>query len=131
MRLATFYTCATLLKEPTRSKLQAVIRGYAEERLRLARLPVNRLNLDSALDEFERTHDQMTILVDQGLSAGTPIAVPLTQYSKCGDQQSSGEVGSDSRLSSQQHRRTFISISSRHHYVNWAKPWVLRKLGRG
>jgi hypothetical protein len=76
--IGDFYTCATLLKEPTRGKLKAVIRGYAEERLRLARLPLNRLNLDSALNEFERTHDQMTTLVDQGLSAGTPIAVPLT-----------------------------------------------------
>jgi hypothetical protein len=73
--IGDFYTCATLLKEPTRSQLQVVIRGYAEERLRVARSPIN---LDTALVEFERSHDQMTRLVAQGLSAGTPIAVSLT-----------------------------------------------------
>jgi hypothetical protein len=76
--IGDFYTCATLLKEPTRTQLQAVIRAYAEERLRLTRLPFNSLNLESAIDEFERTHDQMTRLVDQALSTGTPIALSLT-----------------------------------------------------
>src|SRR5579883_3490794 len=32
-----FYTCATLLKEPHRSRLQAVIRDYAERKLEAAR----------------------------------------------------------------------------------------------
>ena len=73
--IGDFYTCATLLKEPTRSQLQAVIRGYAEERLRVARSPIN---LDTALAEFERSHEQMTGLVAQALSTGTSIAMPLT-----------------------------------------------------
>jgi hypothetical protein len=76
--IGDFYTCATLLKEPTRSKLQAIIRGYAEERLKLARLPGRSFDLERALEEFGRTHQEMTTLVDQALSAGTPIAVSLT-----------------------------------------------------
>jgi hypothetical protein len=76
--IGDFYTCATLLKEPTKSKLQAVIRGYAEQRLKVARQPINSLNLESALTDFQRMHQQMTALVDQALSGGTPIAVPLT-----------------------------------------------------
>ncbi|MBV8361079.1 MAG: hypothetical protein JO189_24550 [Deltaproteobacteria bacterium] len=76
--IGDFYTCATLLKEPTRSKLQAVIRSYAEQRLEVARQPLNSLNLESALTDFQRMHQQMTTLVDQALSGGTPIAVSLT-----------------------------------------------------
>jgi hypothetical protein len=76
--ISDFYTCATLLKEPTRSKLQAVIRGYAEQRLEVVRKPMNSFNLESALADFRRMHEQMTTLVDQALSSGTPIAVSLT-----------------------------------------------------
>lgn len=35
--ISDFYTCATLLKEPTRTKLQALIREYANLRLDLSR----------------------------------------------------------------------------------------------
>jgi len=76
--IGDFYTCATLLKEPIRSKLQAVIRGYAEQRLNIARQPINSVNIESALTDFQRMHQQMTTLVDQALSGGTPIAVSLT-----------------------------------------------------
>jgi hypothetical protein len=76
--IGDFYTCATLLKEPIRSKLQAVIRAYAEERLQLARQPTNRLDLESALTDFRRMHEEMTTLVGQALSGGTPLAVSLT-----------------------------------------------------
>jgi hypothetical protein len=76
--IGDFYTCATLLKEPIRSKLQAVIRGYAEERLNAARQPVNAIDSERALNEFQHMHEQMTTLVAQALSGGTPIAVSLT-----------------------------------------------------
>jgi hypothetical protein len=76
--IGDFYTCATLLREPIRSKLQTVIRAYAERRLKLAREPMSTSNFEEALTEFQQMHDQMTILVAQGLSAGTPIAVSLT-----------------------------------------------------
>ncbi len=35
--IGDFYTCASLIKEPTRTKLQTVIREYAELRLSLGR----------------------------------------------------------------------------------------------
>jgi hypothetical protein len=76
--IGDFYTCATLLKEPIRSKLQAAIRGYAELRLKLARQRMNSLDFERMLAEFQHMHEQMTTLVDQALSGGTPIAVPLT-----------------------------------------------------
>lgn len=76
--IGDFYTCATLLKEPVRTRLQSVIRGYAERRLNLAREPFNGVKLEIALTEFGAMHLQMATLVDQALSDGTPIAVPLT-----------------------------------------------------
>ena len=76
--IGDFYTCASLLKEPVRTRLQSVIRGYAERRLSLVREPFDRVELDSALVEFGRMHSQMTALVDQALLNGTPIAVSLT-----------------------------------------------------
>jgi hypothetical protein len=76
--IGDFYTCATLLKEPVRTKLQAVIREYTELRLRLASRKIDNSELESALVSFQQMHNQMTTLVGQALSDGTPIAVPLT-----------------------------------------------------
>jgi len=73
-----FYNAAALLKDPTRTKLQAVIRQYAQLRLDLTRGPVSAADLQSALVKFDRMHGQMTELVGQALSDGTPIAVSLT-----------------------------------------------------
>jgi hypothetical protein len=76
--IADFYTCTTLLKDPTRTKLQAVIREYTELRLRLAGGQINDSVLETALVQFQQMHAQMTDLVGQALSDGTPIAVSLT-----------------------------------------------------
>src|SRR3984893_2931949 len=73
--IGDFYTCASMLKEPSRTKLQAVIRQYAQLRLDLARGRVR--DLEEALAKFGRMHDQMTKLVSQAISDGTPIAVSL------------------------------------------------------
>jgi hypothetical protein len=76
--IGDFYTCASLLKEPIRTRLLAVIAEYAQLRLALTRgLPLPG-SLDEALAKFGRMHDQMTTLVAQALRDGTPIAVPLT-----------------------------------------------------
>src|SRR5208283_1020251 len=76
--IGDFYTCATLLKEPTRTKLQAVIREYATLRLDLSHRPIDNFALESALVRFQQMHDRMTELVGQALTDGTPIAVSLT-----------------------------------------------------
>jgi len=72
--IGDFYTCTVLLREPTRTKLQALVRQYAQLRLDLARGQMSTSDLQSALAKF----DQMTGLVSQALSDGTPIAVSLT-----------------------------------------------------
>ncbi len=76
--IGDFYTCASLLKEPVRTKLQAVIRDYAKVRLNLARQRLDRQAFDDSLIQFQSMHGQMVDLVSQALSDGTPIAVSLT-----------------------------------------------------
>lgn len=76
--IGDFYTCATLLKEPMRSKLQGLIKQYAEIRLNFARTAPKDSNLEPALVQFQQMHSQMTDLVGQALNDGTPIAVSLT-----------------------------------------------------
>jgi len=76
--IGDFYTCATLLKEPTRTKLQGVIREYTELRLGLAQSQIDNAELENALPRMQQAHAQMTELVAQALSDGTPIAVSLT-----------------------------------------------------
>ena len=73
-----FYTCASMLKEPSGTKLQAVIRQYAQLRFDLSRRRPRPGDLEEALARFGGMHDQMTALVEQAVSEGTPIAVPLT-----------------------------------------------------
>lgn len=75
--IGDFYTCASLLKEPSRSKLVAVIRQYAQLRLDLARPRLGPSDLEEALAKSGRMHDQMTTFVGEALRDGTPIAVSL------------------------------------------------------
>jgi hypothetical protein len=75
--IGDFYTCAGLLKEPNRTKLQAVIQQYAQLRLDLGNRRPHAGDVEGALTKFDRMHDQMTTLVGQAVSDGTPIAVPL------------------------------------------------------
>jgi hypothetical protein len=76
--IGDFYTCAALLKEPTRTRLLAVIQQYAQLRLDLTRERPSLGALEEALAKFGRMHDQMTMLVGQAVSDGTPIAGSLT-----------------------------------------------------
>jgi hypothetical protein len=76
--IGDFYTCASLLKEPTRTQLQAAIRQYAQLRFELTRGNLNASDLENALAKFEQLHALMTELVGQALTDGTPIAISLT-----------------------------------------------------
>jgi hypothetical protein len=76
--IGDLYTCASLLKEPTRTRLLAVIRQYAQLRLDLSRERPRVGALEEALARFDRMHDQMATLVGQALSDGTPIGGLLT-----------------------------------------------------
>ncbi len=76
--IGDFYTCASLLNEPVRTKLQAVIHDYTELRLELTRRSPDEATLENALERMQQMQGQMTVLVGQALVAGTPIAVSLT-----------------------------------------------------
>jgi hypothetical protein len=71
--IGDFYTCVSLLKDPVRGELQAVIRAYTEHRLALVHS-----RLDAAkLDEVQEMHNRMQGLVKKAVDDGTPIANPL------------------------------------------------------
>ena len=76
--IGDFYTCASLLKEPVRTKLRSVIHDYVTLRVELSRHRYDEANFESALRQFEQMHNQMVELVSQALENGTPIAVALT-----------------------------------------------------
>ncbi len=76
--IGDFYTCASLLKEPVRTRLQGVIREYAQLRLDLARSAADPGRLEDALRRFREQQGRMTGLVAEAVNDGTPIAVPLT-----------------------------------------------------
>jgi hypothetical protein len=77
--IGDFYTCATLIPDPLRPRLQGVIRDYTRLRLEIGTMPSpSREDVARALARFDAMHGRMTELVDQAIVAGTPIAVPLT-----------------------------------------------------
>ena len=76
--IGDFYTCASLLKEPVRTKLRAVIHDYTALRVELSRHRYDPTSFEGALRQFQQMHDQMVELVSEALENGTPIAVSLT-----------------------------------------------------
>jgi len=76
--IGDFYTCASLLPDPVRTKLQDVVREYTQLRLNLARETLDSARLERELGRFQALQNRMTGLVGDALNAGTPIAVPLT-----------------------------------------------------
>jgi uncharacterized membrane protein len=76
--IGDFYTCATLLKDPVRTQLQSVIRDYTRLRVDLASRRISPGELEDALERMQHMQGRMTALVDQALTAGTPISVSLT-----------------------------------------------------
>jgi hypothetical protein len=76
--IGDFYTCASLLPEPRRAKLQQVIREYAQQELAAqekSRLPADD---ESAMQRRRESYNRMTELVEEAIREGTPIAFPLT-----------------------------------------------------
>jgi hypothetical protein len=63
-----------------RTQLQSVVRDYTRLRVELASpgRRVNEAELEDALARMQHMQDRMTALVDQALTAGTPISVSLT-----------------------------------------------------
>jgi hypothetical protein len=76
--IGDFYTCASLIKDPVRTKLQAVVREYAELHVNMARSRMDRVAWGNALQRNQLLQMEMTNLVSEALTTGSPIAVPLT-----------------------------------------------------
>ena len=75
--IGDFYTCASLLNDPVRSKLQNVIRQYAQLRLEMDRGPLPEQSQLPQLQECYALQSQMTADVAQAVQEGTPIAISL------------------------------------------------------
>jgi hypothetical protein len=76
--IGDFYTCASLLPDPVRTKLQDVVRDYTQLRLDVARETRDLSQLGGVLARFQVQQNRMTALVGEAVNAGTPIAVNLT-----------------------------------------------------
>ena len=75
--IGDFYTCASLLKDPIRKKLQATARQYVEHRLTLTPTLSDEATFQRKFGEIQEMHDRMQTLVAEALDGGTPVAVPL------------------------------------------------------
>lgn len=73
-----FYTCASLLKEPYRSRLQGLVREYTVRQVDAATDLRSEADLQQRLQWFQQAHGHMTALVADAVDAGTPLAMPLT-----------------------------------------------------
>src|SRR5262249_2319736 len=76
--IGDFYTCASILKDPPRTALRNLTRKYVEARLDLLRSPADEARLQQGLAKFDLMHEQMTDLVAEAVTNGSPIAVSLT-----------------------------------------------------
>jgi hypothetical protein len=76
--IGDFYACASLLREPVRTKLRSVIHDYVTLRSDLSQHRYDEATFERALGQFQQMHNQMVELVSQALENGTPIAVSLT-----------------------------------------------------
>lgn len=76
--IGDFYTCASLLEEPHRSALQATIRSYVGNEMRLLSRFRSEDERNEIIARALRFHTQMTNEVALALRAGTPIAINLT-----------------------------------------------------
>lgn len=78
--IGDLYTCASLLPEPSRTRLQDVVRDYTRLRLGIGNTasPTEE-EIESALARFDAMHARLTDLVRDAIDHGTPIAAPLTR----------------------------------------------------
>ena len=76
--IGDFYTCASLLKDPSRSRLQALLRDYARHKLDMARESGLEMDREKAIQRCQEMHTRMTDIVAEAVEGGTAIAIPLT-----------------------------------------------------
>src|SRR5947208_9188842 len=77
--IGDFYTCASLLPSPARSRLQGLIHEYAQRKLEVAIHLTSEADLQESSRWFQDSHSRMTAAVAEALAEETPVAIPLTQ----------------------------------------------------
>ena len=75
--IGDFATCASMLKEPVRGQLKALVRKYVEHLVTARKVGMSEEDLQRLLSENERMHNEMQTLVKVAIDDGTPIAVSL------------------------------------------------------
>ncbi len=76
--LGDFYTCASLLQEPYRSRLQDVIREHAQNQLNKPHETLRGADEKDATQHCLERFARMTDIAREAIAAGTPIALSLT-----------------------------------------------------
>jgi hypothetical protein len=75
--IGNFYTCASLLDEPLRGRLQALVRRYLDRRVMLGHARSNEVALTRELPPIVQMHAEMTELVRQAVMQRSPVTIPL------------------------------------------------------
>src|ERR1700730_6718241 len=71
--IGDFYTCASLLKGPSRSKLQTILRDYARHNLAMARASAREPDQEQAIQRCQEMQARMTDIVAEALAENTAI----------------------------------------------------------
>ncbi|MEI7683625.1 MAG: hypothetical protein WCL32_01260 [Planctomycetota bacterium] len=74
--IGDFNTCASLLKEPVRSKLRKSLLAYAQERYDFATKPQMH-TIEERIANVARAHKQMQEFIGEAVDEGTPLVEPL------------------------------------------------------
>lgn len=75
--IGDFATCASMLKEPVRGQLRAVVHNYVEHLLAIRKPGITEEDLQKALAVNEQMHNDLQALVKVAIDDGTPIAIAL------------------------------------------------------
>jgi hypothetical protein len=75
--IGNFYTCASLLDEPLRGRLQSLVRRYLERRVMLGRAHDKEAALARELPVISQMHSEMRDLVGEAVTQRSPVTIPL------------------------------------------------------
>ncbi len=88
--IGDFYTCASLLKEPVRGKLQTMIRTYVEHCLALATTPPDEASFEKKLDEIQEMQGRMQRAGRRGGGRQSPGDRAAGRHAQRSDEQPCG-----------------------------------------
>jgi hypothetical protein len=79
--IGDFLACVSMVKEPVRGKLHDLVRTYVEQRLALAKGPLDEATLERKLGEIQEMQNQMQTLVGEAADKGTLVRSRLSTSS--------------------------------------------------